>query len=198
MILRHAGKVTIMEQIPPKAPDKDSMTWETEWTTKRTIEVPAWKSQHLSFFLLSWRTLLFIELNTVGRFFAKDTIYFPANTQRRRATSLQRRCNVTTLQRRCNDVVLTLCVYWVCGFFPAGTQRWNSADSTLIQRLDFESTLNRRCFNVAYLLSFLYSCTPIPFSKTKRFDCMGVFFFWFYSRLLYSLKMYQFPLNIRR
>ena len=30
----------------------------------------------------------------------------------------------------------------------AGTQRWNNVYSMLIQRQDFESTLNRRCFNV--------------------------------------------------
>ena len=30
---------------------------------------------------------------------------------------------------------------------PAGTWRWNNVHSTLIQRQDVESTLNRRCFN---------------------------------------------------
>ena len=34
------------------------------------------------------------------------------------------------------------------GTLSAGTQHWNNIDSTLIQRQDVESMLNRRCFNV--------------------------------------------------
>ena len=34
----------------------------------------------------------------------------------------------------------------------AGTQRLDNVDSTLIQRLDVESTFNRRCFNVLCML----------------------------------------------
>ena len=41
--------------------------------------------------------------------------------------------------------------------FPAGTQRRNNVDSTLIQRQYVESTLNRRCFNAVCLLGFVYS-----------------------------------------
>ena len=50
------------------------------------------------------------------------------------------------------------CFYWksisgslmrpISWNYPAGMQHWNNVDSTLIQRLDVESTLTRRCFNV--------------------------------------------------
>ena len=36
-------------------------------------------------------------------------------------------------------------------------QRWHNVDSMLIQRLDVESTLNRRCFNSLCLLGHLES-----------------------------------------
>ena len=36
-------------------------------------------------------------------------------------------------------------IIWNC---PAGTQRRNNVDSTLIQRQDVESTLNRRCLTL--------------------------------------------------
>ena len=40
--------------------------------------------------------------------------------------------------------------------YPMGTQHWNiKVDSTLIQRLDVESTWNRRCFNGVCLLGML-------------------------------------------
>ena len=38
---------------------------------------------------------------------------------------------------------------------PAGTQRWTSVNSTLIQRQDVESTLNRRWLNVVCLLGYV-------------------------------------------
>ena len=40
---------------------------------------------------------------------------------------------------------------------PKGTQRWNNVNSTLIQRHDVESTLNRRCFNIVCPLGILQS-----------------------------------------
>ena len=39
--------------------------------------------------------------------------------------------------------------------FPARTQLYNNVDSTLIQRLEVESILNRRCFNVMCPLSLI-------------------------------------------
>ena len=46
---------------------------------------------------------------------------------------------------------------------PKGTQRWQNVDLMLIHYLDVESTLNRRCFNVVYLLGILCPC---KFGKT--------------------------------
>ena len=51
----------------------------------------------------------------------------------------------TSMQRHHDDVASTLTRRCI-NFIPADTQRWNNVDSTLIQRQDVESTLNRRCF----------------------------------------------------
>ena len=41
---------------------------------------------------------------------------------------------------------------FVSEYTPAGTQRWNNVDSTLLQRLDVESTLFQRCVPAGILL----------------------------------------------
>ena len=43
----------------------------------------------------------------------------------------------------------------IWSYFPADTQHWNNVDSTLIQRQDIESMLNRRCLNTLCQLGFL-------------------------------------------
>ena len=40
---------------------------------------------------------------------------------------------------------------WIIDDFPAGTQRWNNVNSTLIKRHDIETTFNWRCCNVVIL-----------------------------------------------
>ena len=57
--------------------------------------------------------------------------------------------HITFVQRGCIDVNATLYIRHVPTRSSAGTTCRNNVDSTLIQRQDVESTLNRHCFNVS-------------------------------------------------
>ena len=68
-------------------------------------------------------------------------------------------------------------------YFAAGTQRLNNVDSTLIQHLDVESTLNRRCLTLCLCWFFL--------SDYDQNAC-------FLKIWINSLPTLSFPLSIRR
>ena len=68
---------------------------------------------------------------------------------------------------------------------PANTRRSNNVESTLIQRQDVESTLNRRCFNVVCPLGYLsgHSCYLELYSDfIKSVKCRFKFVFFYTSR----------------
>ena len=46
--------------------------------------------------------------------------------------------------------------------------RWNNAGLIFMERLDVESALNWRCFNVVYLLGFLFSCYLLTKLRKKK------------------------------
>ena len=56
-----------------------------------------------------------------------------------------------------NEFFRALLINYSClSFMPAGTQRWYNVDSKLIQCLDVELTLNRRRFNVMWLMGWMW------------------------------------------
>ena len=98
--------------------------------TKTFIKLCEWTNW--SGTLLS--TMYRVPFLIVSLLYTQETYNVVTTSFGRRATS-KWRCMLTWLD-----------------YSPADTQRWNNVDSTLIQRLDVELTLNRRCFNVVCLL----------------------------------------------
>ena len=83
---------------------------------------------------------------------------------------------------------------------PADTQRWNNINSTLMQHLDVESTLNRRCFKVVYLITYCLTLSTLGklFQQTVFWNTFLIFprkqYLAFHAS---CLQWRQFALNVK-